>query len=214
MSDSEVNSDCEELCTFEDIIITIYESFEAPHQSCLVIKEVWEHLPLYIEEKIVMDNQIQQNFEELKILLTRMAKVLMLKVPQNCQSSFTSAMSLVKKAMGRTYKTSFCVELKSELKKWLEELLPTWIPIHEACCLSQAITPIYTSSTTAAMPETPVGVSGERKSAKRKILNFEDDCSDSDEDPSNNSHLPTGLISSYISVQKGGERKLRILTER
>lgn len=216
MSDSEVIYDSanEEQCSFVDIISEIYDLFEEPHQKCMSQKLFWNHLVQAVEEAQVMEENLEEDFERLKTSLKRMANHLNLKVNQNCQQSFTDSMILVKEAKGSYYKTLYSVELKNELKKCLTSLLPVWIVSHETCCLSLATIPTSTSSMTAATPVIVADVSGEKKSAKRKILNFEDDCTDSDEDSSKHSHLPTGLISSYISVQKDGSSKQRILTER
>lgn len=215
MSDSEVIYDsADEQCSFIDLISAIYDLFEEPHQQCMSQKIFWNHLVQAIEECQVMDEKLEEDFEQLKTSLKRMANYLNLKVKQNCRQSFTDSMILVKEAKASYYKTSYSVELKNELLKCLTILLPTWIVSHETCCLSPATIPTSTSSTTAATPGTAVDATGEKKSAKRKILNFEDDCTDSDEEVSKNSHLPTGLISSYISVQKDGNSKQRILTER
>lgn len=215
MSDSEVIYDsADEQCSFIDLISTIYDLFEEPHQRCMSQKLFWNHLVQAIEECHVMEEKLEEDFELLKTSLKRMANYLNLKVKQNCPQSFTDSMILVKEAKASYYKTSYSVELKNELKKCLTILLPTWIVSHETCCLSPATIPISTSSTTVATPAIAADATGEKKSAKRKILNFEDDCTDSDEEVSKNSHLPTGLISSYISVQKDGNSKQRILTER
>lgn len=215
MSDSEVIYDSsEEQCSFIDIISLVYDLFEEPHQQCMSQKLFWNHLIQAVEECQVMEEKLEEDFELLKTSLKRMANYLNLKVKQNCRQSFTDSMILVKEAKASYYKTSYSVELKNELKKCLTTLLPTWIVSHETCCLSPATTPTSTSSTIAAMPETAADATGGKKSTKRKTLSFEEDCTDSDEEVSKNSHLPTGLISSYISVQKDGNSKQRILTER
>lgn len=218
MSDSEViyesGDDTDNTCSFEEIICLIHDSFEEPHQACMSQKLFWTHLIQMIEEQQEIPELLEPHFELLKTSLKRMANYLNLKVKQNCRQSFTDTMILVKKAKASYYKTSYSVELKKELEKWLTLYLPNWIPLHETCCLSLATTPTSTLSTTAATPVEVAGASGERKSAKRKILSFEESLQDSDDEELVNSHLPTGLVSSYISVRKDGVLRHRILKER
>lgn len=203
----------EEIFTFEDIICIIHDNFETPHQECMSQKVFWNHLVQMIEEKEIMI-PVEEELEKLKLSLKRMANFLALKVKPNCRTSFTDTMMLVKEAKGSYYKTSYSAELKRTLQSCLTSFLPNWIVSHETCCLSPATTPTSTSSTIVVTPEEVAGVIGEKKSTKRKTLNFEDDCNDSDEEELKNSHLPTGVTSSYISVRKEGDTKHRILTER
>lgn len=218
MSDSEVISESGEegdsSCSFEEIICLIHDSFEEPHQECMSQKIFWIHLMQMIEENQEIPDNLERHFELLKTSLKRMANYLTLKVKQNCRQSFTDTMILVKKAKASYYKTSYSVELKNELQKWLTLYLPNWIPLHETCCLSPATTPTSTLSMTVATPEEVADVSGGKKSTKRKILTFEESLQDSDDEELANSHLPTGLVSSYISVRKDGVLRHRILKER
>lgn len=209
-SDIEENSST---VTFLELILDLIEIFEP--ELCLTQEIFWRQLPRTIEEMLQVPQEVEQEWETIKILFKRLENYFQTHKDNCFQNSLTSVMNQLKKVMVSGFKMCFSAKLQSLLITWYENSKDTLKGMEDLFSSLPNTTHTSTSTTIAPILEDPVDVTGEKKSRKRKTVNLEDAFLDLvDAEELETSTYPTGNVSYYISQRKDGELSHRILMDK
>ena len=213
MASSDIVFEDEDRYSAEDIISDLITLFEP--EICLTTTKFWIQLPRTIDEVIQVPQDLESEWECLKIFFKRLANYFLSHKENSYQPSLKNVMLPLKRVMESGFKTLYSAQLREMLKNWFVKSKDMLAAMEGLSCSSLHMTPTSMSTTTAHTPEDPADVSGEKRSKKRKLLTLDDaflDLVDGDELESSN--YPIGTVSSYISQRKGDAQSHRILTEK
>lgn len=214
MADIEVEvEDTNTLTTFLELILDIIEIFEP--QLCLSQEIFWMKLPRVIEETYEIPENLDQEWNTLKILFKRLEHYFQTHTNNCYQISLSHVLKQLKTVMVSGFKTCFSAKLQQELLAWCENCKDALMAMEGLSSSSHPTTRTSMSTTTVLTQEDHVDVTGEKKSRKRKITNLEDAFSDLvDAEELETSTYPIGNVSYYISQRKDDALSHRILTEK
>lgn len=199
--------------TAEDIVLDLVTLFEP--EICLTTTKFWMQLPRTIDEVIQIPQDLESEWECLKMFFKRLANYFQTHKENSYSPSLKNVLMPLKKAMACGFKTLYSAQLRDMLKNWSVKSKDMLAAMEGLSCLSLPTTPTFTSTTTVLTQEDHADACGERKSKKRKNMSLEDAFSDLvDEEELEACNYPTGSVSSYISQRKDGVQSHRILTEK
>ena len=149
-----------------------------------------------IEEKIEIPENIEQEWETIKILFKRMEHYFQTHNEISSQESLQNVLIQLKKVMVSGFKMLFSAALQEMLVTWYENYKDTLTAMEDLLCSSRLTTHTSTSTTIVPTQEDHVDVIGEKKSRKRKNISLEDAFSDLvDAEELETSTYPTGSVS-------------------
>ena len=130
--------------SFLELILDIIDIFEPA--LCLTQSIFWRQLPRVIEEKIEIPENIEQEWETIKILFKRMEHYFQTHNEISSQESLQNVLIQLKKVMVSGFKMLFSAALQEMLVTWYENCKDTLTAMEDLLCSSRLTTHTSTST--------------------------------------------------------------------